>query len=58
MLFDLISEVISSASIIADEVKPSNIIMPMPEYRPVWDEEEGRIKIKEKKRPLFDPKMY
>ena len=56
MLSNLFREVITGTSIITDENKPSNFVMP--EYRPVWDEKEGRIKIKEKKRPLFDPKMY
>ena len=56
MFFELLSEIITNVSIIADEIKPSSIIAPLPEYRPEWDGEE--VKIKEKKRPLFDPKQY
>lgn len=58
MLFDFLSEAITNVSIIADEVKSSSIIAPLPEYRPVWDDEEGKIKFKEKKRPFFDPRQY
>jgi hypothetical protein len=32
--------------------------MPDPEYRIKWDSKEGKIKVEEKKRDFFDPRVY
>lgn len=57
MLFNFISNAITAATV-TSVVKPMGCRMPDPEYRIKWDPEEGKIKLEEKKRDIFDPRVY
>lgn len=58
MIFNLISNVITKATSNTNVTKPMGVRMPDPEYRIKWNPKEGKIKIEEKKRDFFDPRVY
>lgn len=60
MLLNLIRDVITDSNNSKKElgITPLMIMSPMPRVRIEWDDEEGKIKIKEKKKSVFDPRQY
>lgn len=60
MLLNLIRDVITDSNNSKKElgITPLMIMSPMPRVRIEWDDEEGKIKIKETKKSFFDPRQY
>ena len=58
MMFNLISNAITTATTVSNVVKPTGCRMPDLESRIKWDPKEGSIKLEEKKRNIFNPIVY
>lgn len=58
MLFNFISNAVTAATKVTSVVKTMECRMPNPEYWIKWDSNEGKIKLEEKERDIFDPIVY
>lgn len=58
MLVSIISDAIRTATTVTNVVKTMGCRTPDPEYRIKWDPKEERIRLEEKKRDIFDPRVY